>query len=1036
MPPQDPADPDAPVQQAQAGIAPPPARGASGGSGGAMIGRARSTGLRRWREGGVMAFLGASGLFTLLTTVAIVAILSRETYRFFQFHELAIRDVDPGRPLAGTFERDDGRWRFALDPSQRGEVGFVTREQFERLRAAGDDDAAKRSVLGLAPDAALPPRLVTVYVGDAVRMPAPGRGGIEPVSAEAQELEAAEEQAEREQQEADAADAPGAKETAAPAADVVAEPAGPAERRSVDVDDYAAFGVAGVALDHLALDGGPAEPTPRPVVASVWHDVVSVGGFLTGLTWSPLLGSEHTFGILPLVCGTLLVTAIAMCVALPLGLITAIYLSEYAPPRVRSFLKPTLEILAGVPTVVFGFFALTVITPTLRSIYGGFGVYNAAAAGIAVGILTLPIVTSLIEDALRAVPRSLREASYGLGATRVETSLNVVVPGRPVGHRRRGPAGDRAGGGRDDDRRPRRRRDPPAAGDRPAGGPEPRQRDPAHDRLHGPDLPRRREQLRPRIPVELRRRRDPVRHHARADGRRPPGPRPLHAELRVTPTSDASMSQIALPSTAPDRDDARAARPARARSRQWRATKEKIFLGVCLVAACGSLGVLAVLLGSILLQGTTYLSWDFLRGTPSRFPAEAGIWPATVGTVMICTVCALTAIPIGVATAVLLEEFRPHDARLRRLHGFVQLNITNLAGVPSIVYGILGLTVFVQAFNALGTPNDPAAAVGVQWFDRYLTEGKRLLFVPVADKSAPPTDPASLAAAGAFRTEGGEPVDVELVDREAFAPKALALDEDVDRFGDAVKDALAADGAPSDAAGVAAVVDAEWQRAGLRADLSAVRPALVEALVEARAADPREGRRVTRRALGDVETAEAQARYAGVLMSDAVPGRVSETRPWYARVPFGRSVLAGGLTLMLVVLPVVIISSQEALRAVPGSLRQASLALGATPWQTVRRTTLPSAVPGIMTGTILAMSRAIGEAAPILVIAGIVYITFTPRNLMDDFTAMPLQIFDWASRPSEEFHRVAASGILILLSILLVFNGTAVLIRHRAEKRS
>ncbi|GAB4193906.1 MAG: phosphate ABC transporter permease subunit PstC [Phycisphaeraceae bacterium] len=155
---------------------------------------------------------------------------------------------------------------------------------------------------------------------------------------------------------------------------------------------------------------------------------VSVWEFLTGLRWSPLLGAEKHFGIWPLIGGTLLISAIAMAVALPLGLISAIFLSEYAHPAVRAVLKPVLEVIAGVPTVVFGFFALTVITPTLRWFHDGFNVYNAMSAGIAVGIMCLPIVTSLSEDALRAVPRSLREGAYGLGATPFEVSIKVVVP--------------------------------------------------------------------------------------------------------------------------------------------------------------------------------------------------------------------------------------------------------------------------------------------------------------------------------------------------------------------------------------------------------------------------------------------------------------------------------------------------------------------------------------------------------------------------------------------------------------------------------
>ncbi|MEQ8762696.1 MAG: phosphate ABC transporter permease subunit PstC [Planctomycetota bacterium] len=157
-------------------------------------------------------------------------------------------------------------------------------------------------------------------------------------------------------------------------------------------------------------------------------DEVSVTDFFFGTEWTPLMGSEKHFGIWPLISGTFLVTGVAMLVALPLGLITAIYLSEYAPKKLRSVLKPTLEVLAGIPTVVFGFFALTVITPGLQFLHEGFEIYNAFSAGVAVGIMCLPIVTSLTEDALQAVPRALREGAYGLGATRFDVSIKIVVP--------------------------------------------------------------------------------------------------------------------------------------------------------------------------------------------------------------------------------------------------------------------------------------------------------------------------------------------------------------------------------------------------------------------------------------------------------------------------------------------------------------------------------------------------------------------------------------------------------------------------------
>jgi phosphate transport system permease protein len=300
--------------------------------------------------------------------------------------------------------------------------------------------------------------------------------------------------------------------------------------------------------------------------------------------------------------------------------------------------------------------------------------------------------------------------------------------------------------------------------------------------------------------------------------------------------------------------------------------KNRVFVGICIFATSLSMIALGALIGAIIYSGLKHLDWSFLREVPSRKADKAGIGPAMWGSVWVCLVCALASLPIGIGTAVLLEEFKPKHNWLRKLHGFVQLNITNLAGVPSIVYGILGLTVFVECFGIFGSPSSPMFTIGTR---------------------------------------------------------------------------------------------DDW---------------------------------------------------------------------YYLQLPFGRGVLAGALTLMLVVLPVVIISTQEALRAVPDSLREAALASGATRLQVVSRITLPAAVPGIMTGSILAMSRAIGEAAPMLVIAGIVYITFTPRHLMDEYTVMPLQIYDWAGRPQEAFRQVAASGIIVLLAVLLTFNAAAVFIRQKFHR--
>ena len=154
---------------------------------------------------------------------------------------------------------------------------------------------------------------------------------------------------------------------------------------------------------------------------------VSIFEFLTGTRWTPLFASKH-FGILPLVAGTMLTSVGAMLVALPLGLLSAIYLSEYAPDLVRRILKPILEVLAGVPTVVYGYFALLFVTPLLRHVSGNIAVFNGLSASIVMGIMILPMVSSLSEDVMRAVPRALREGAYALGATKPEVATRVVIP--------------------------------------------------------------------------------------------------------------------------------------------------------------------------------------------------------------------------------------------------------------------------------------------------------------------------------------------------------------------------------------------------------------------------------------------------------------------------------------------------------------------------------------------------------------------------------------------------------------------------------
>lgn len=183
------------------------------------------------------------------------------------------------------------------------------------------------------------------------------------------------------------------------------------------------------ALLSVATTGAIVFSLLRPTLS--FFAEVSIAEFFTSTVWAPLFANPR-FGVLPLVTATLLITAIALCVAIPVGLLTAIYLSEYARPRVRNVVKPALEVLAGIPTVVFGFFALTFVTPSILQplwfLGDPPGVFNAAAAGLVMGVMIVPTVASLSEDALGAVPRALREGAFALGSSRLVVSLRVVLP--------------------------------------------------------------------------------------------------------------------------------------------------------------------------------------------------------------------------------------------------------------------------------------------------------------------------------------------------------------------------------------------------------------------------------------------------------------------------------------------------------------------------------------------------------------------------------------------------------------------------------
>ncbi len=281
---------------------------------------------------------------------------------------------------------------------------------------------------------------------------------------------------------------------------------------------------------------------------------------------------------------------------------------------------------------------------------------------------------------------------------------------------------------------------------------------------------------------------------------------------------------------------------------KYRRMKSKLAHLLFLLSTWMGVVVLAVLLIDIARRGLPWLSLDFLDSFASRIPERAGLKAGIWGSIWMILITAPLAFIIGVATAVFLEEYRLNSKWGGRIQRLIQLNINNLAGVPSIVFGILGLTLFVRQIN------------------------------------------------------------------------------------------------------------------------------------------------------------------------------------------LGKSVLAGALTMTLLILPIIVVAAREAIASVPQSLRLASMAMGATRLQTIWRVVLPYAFPGILTGTILALSRAIGETAPLIMIGAVTFLAFTPSSVMDMFTVMPIQIYNWTSQPKEEFANLAAAGIIVLLFVLLSMNALAIFLRNKFRR--
>lgn len=464
---------------------------------------------------------------------------------------------------------------------------------------------------------------------------------------------------------------------------------------------------------------------------------------------------------------------------------------------------------------------------------------------------------------------------------------------------------------------------------------------------------------------------------------------------------------------------------------------------------------------------------EFVGGSPSVDPRKAGFESPLIGTVWLLCICAISAVPIGIATAIFLEEYKPTSRVALVVHRIVATNIRNLAGVPSVVYGLIGLTVFSRMFGLLGTPldyqsfddyhlKDGTRVVGITTdiqSDVYTLEGpfigearlertsyEQITRFPDADELIQITGTVEFTDDYEFKFESEQlgsfilsPFDMisgQMLDEDPFPPRpfeaTFRLEGQARFVVETVRD------------GRVFVPREMIEDTVQDIDKLRIRNHYFELkdgrTLVGKIPEMSDGTITVRKDLKSEPVTfglDDVARRPNGRMDYSTQNMITfldEDHPLHIRLPMGPSVLAGGLTLMLVILPVVIIAAQESLRAVPDTLRQGALALGASKWQMVRTMTLPSAIPGIMTGCILAMSRAIGEAAPILIIGGVTFVTFTPDNLMSGFAAMPLQIYDWLRQPDIEFQRVAASGIIVLMTVLLTFNGVAIIIRQKLQK--
>ena len=381
----------------------------------------------------------------------------------------------------------------------------------------------------------------------------------------------------------------------------------------------------------------------------------------------------------------------------------------------------------------------------------------------------------------------------------------------------------------------------------------------------------------------------------------------------------------------------------------------------------------------------SWLNGDFLAKPMSSRPALAGARTALIGSIGLMAVVALTALPIGVGAAIYLEEYARHGF----INRLIETNVRNLAGVPSIIYGMLGLAIFVRAL----APVTSGIIFGYN-FDAPSVE-------TVIERISPIFE-------GEIRFDGRA---ISSDSHEIDAPTLARVVDVFLRFGTPSLTML----------GNSSVID--------------MSQALAEALaipVDVTLTRADEAR--------DLEVRGKAYRFdvaAGAPISDDAFDQLMAS---LARInsfsPNGRTLISAGLTLALLILPIIIINAQEAIRAVPAAIREASYGLGATRWQTIWRSVLPAALPGIMTGTILSVSRAVGETAPLIVVGAATFLVTDPTSPFSQFTALPIQIYQWTARPQEQFADIAAAAIIVLLALMLTLNAAAIFLRNRYNRYS